>query len=203
MTDFYFIRHGQTKANALGLKQGTINTELTYLNEVGEQQAQHLHDNFDISFADRVIVSPLTRTKRTAEVLNQTAQLPVTEDIRLLEISYGDWDGQKNADLEADHGEVFDPVLHDVLPTYVDLTENGESFKHVEERADAVMQDYAKQDPDGKFIVVTHGFTVKAAVLAALKPESVMALPEPENTSLTKISLIDGRYYVWYYNRVK
>lgn len=203
MTDFYFIRHGQTKANALGLKQGTINTELTYLNEVGERQAQHLHDNFDISFADRVIVSPLIRTKRTAEVLNQTAQLPVTEDARLLEISYGDWDGKENAQLEAEHGEVFDPVLHDVLPTYVNLAKDGESFQHVEERAAAVMQDYAKQAPDGKFIMVTHGFTVKAAVLAALKPASLMTLPEPENTSLTKISLIDGQYYVWYYNRVK
>lgn len=29
-----------------------------------------------------------------------------------------------------------------------------------------------------------------------------MTLPEPDNTSVTKISLIDGRYYVWFYNRL-
>lgn len=39
MTEFYLIRHGQTKANVMKMKQGNINTEMTYLNEHGQQQA--------------------------------------------------------------------------------------------------------------------------------------------------------------------
>jgi len=35
MTEFYFIRHGQTTANVMKMKQGTINTEMTYLNDNG------------------------------------------------------------------------------------------------------------------------------------------------------------------------
>jgi Fructose-2,6-bisphosphatase len=62
MTEFYLIRHGQTNANATGLKQGTINSEITYLNDTGKKQIQTLADNFDISFADRLIHSPLRRT---------------------------------------------------------------------------------------------------------------------------------------------
>lgn len=37
MTDFYFVRHGQTSANAAGLKQGTINNDMTYLTETGKK----------------------------------------------------------------------------------------------------------------------------------------------------------------------
>ena len=65
MTQFYFIRHGQTKANVLKMKQGTINSEITYLNDNGQKQAETLRDHFDISFADRIISSPLNRTKQT------------------------------------------------------------------------------------------------------------------------------------------
>lgn len=202
MTDFYFIRHGQTQANAMGLKQGTIISDITHLTELGKQQAQQRHDQFDISFADRVIVSPLERTRQTAAIINQTAGLPVETDDRLLEISYGSWDGLKNADLERDHPEVFDHVLHDVLPTYTSVATDGETFDHVVGRVTKFMTDYGERYPDGKLIAVTHGFTVKAAVLSAMRPEHPMALPEPANTSVTKISLVDERFYVWWYNRL-
>lgn len=35
MTTFYFVRHGQTLANAAGLKQGQINSDITHLNDTG------------------------------------------------------------------------------------------------------------------------------------------------------------------------
>lgn len=201
MTEFYFIRHGQTEANALGLKQGTINSNITLLNETGKKQARHLRDHFDLQFADQLIASPLHRTQETAMILNTTADLPTATDARLLEISYGQWDGLKNLELQAQYPTVFDPFLHDVLPSYTRYATNGETFDHVIERVTDFMMDYAHRSADGKYIVVTHGFTVKAAALAALQPQDVMTLPEPDNTSVTKISLIDGRYCVWFYNR--
>ncbi len=204
MTDFYFIRHGQTSANAAGLKQGTINTAMTYLTETGKKQAQTVHERFAISFADRIIASPLQRTRETATILNQNANLPITYDKRLLEISYGDWDGSKNADLEAQYPEVFDHVLDDVLPSYVKLA-LGESFDQVIDRVTSFMTDTANQFPNEKIIVVTHGFTIKAAVLAALgRPDNMMVIQEPDNLSVTKITRTQdsAAYYLRYYNRV-
>ena len=96
MTEFYIVRHGRTFANAAGLKQGIINTPQTYLTDEGRAQAQLLAQNFDLRDFDALYVSPLERTKQTAAILNEEAQLPVIEDGRLLEISYGDWDGQPN-----------------------------------------------------------------------------------------------------------
>ncbi len=203
MTVFYLIRHGQTTANVQGLKQGTINTAITQLTATGISQAERLHDQFDWSFANRIVVSPLDRTQQTAAIVNQTALLPVELDDRLLEISYGSWDGQSNAALQAQHPDVFDPVLNDVLPTYVNAAPDGESFGHVMGRVDHFMRDFATQAPDEAILAVTHGFTIKAAVLTALSLPETVPLPEPMNTSVTKISFEpqSQQYYLWYYNR--
>lgn len=202
MTTFYFIRHGQTDANAMGLKQGTINDNRTHLTALGRQQAAALRRHFDISFADQLYVSPLDRTRETAAILNTNAHLPVRIDERLLEISYGAWDGQANAALMTAHPEVFDPVLKDVLPNYTSVAQDGETFLQVQTRVAAFMQEVAAAQADGKIIVVTHGFTVKAAALVATQTPQPMSLPEPANTSVTQIQLTAGRYFVWSYNQV-
>ncbi|MEE8824218.1 phosphoserine phosphatase 1 [Lentilactobacillus sunkii] len=204
MTEFYFVRHGQTAANAAGLKQGTINSEITYLSETGKKQAESLQKGFDISFADQIIASPLQRTKDTATILNQSANLPVTYDKRLLEISYGKWDGQKNADLMAQYPDLFDHTLNDVFPSYADVAD-GEPFNQVIGRVDAFMTDVSEKYPDQSIILVTHGFTIKAAVLAAIgRPDDMMVVEEPDNTSVTRITknVSTDSYYLRYYNRV-
>ncbi len=204
MTDFYFVRHGQTAANAAGLKQGTINTEITYLSETGKKQAESLRKGFDISFADQIIASPLQRTKDTAAILNRDANLPVTYDKRLLEISYGSWDGEKNADLMSKYPELFDHVLNDALPTYAAVAD-GETFSHVIDRIDAFMTEVSAKYPDQKIVLITHGFTIKAAVLAAIGcPTDMMVIEEPDNTSVTRITrdVSNNSYYLRYYNRV-
>ncbi|WP_047998746.1 histidine phosphatase family protein [Lactiplantibacillus herbarum] len=203
MTTFYLIRHGQTAANAQQLKQGTIDTPITYLNTVGQRQATVLHDAFDISFADRLICSPLKRTRTTAAILNRGRGVPVSVDERLLEISYGQWDGCQNKQLLADYPQHFDPLLQDVLPSYVQVATAGETFEHVISRGRAFMMEMVAMHPDDQIIVVTHGFTVKAMVLACLEPADLMSLPEPENTSVTKVTIDAGhhRAYLNYYNR--
>jgi probable phosphoglycerate mutase len=201
MTEFYLIRHGQTSANAMGLKQGTINTDITYLNDNGKKQAQNLHDKFDISFADRIICSPLDRTRNTAEILNNGRNLPMDIDDRLLEISYGQWDGKKNSDLRKQYPDVFNAYWNDVLPTYVKYATEGERFEDVIKRAHEFLVDTTNKYPDEKIIVVTHGFTVKAFALDVLRPSDLMSLPEPQNTSVTKIDAVSAdETYLEYYN---
>lgn len=199
MTTFYFVRHGQTTANATGLKQGTINDARTHLTKLGHAQAAHLADQFDLSPMDALFVSPLDRTQETAAHLH--TELTPQLDPRLLEISYGSWDGQPNADLEARYPQVFDPTLHDVLPTYTQVASDGETFTHVQARVADFMTDVESRYPQGHVVCVTHGFTVKSAALVALQAQDPMTLPEPDNTSVTKLSKVGDHYYLWYYNR--
>ena len=116
MTELYIIRHGQTTANVAGLKQGTIDDERTYLSETGVTQAKELASALDLTGFTTLYHSPLHRTVETAQIVNQTAHLPMVADDRLLEISYGDWDGQLNSALMAKYPDLFDPQINDVRP---------------------------------------------------------------------------------------
>lgn len=201
MTTFYFIRHGQTTANAMGLKQGTINDARTHLSAIGQAQAKQLATQFSLQDKAALFVSPLDRTQETAALLDPKHFLTPQLDARLLEISYGSWDGRRNAELEAQYPQVFDTVLNDVLPSYVEVAQGGESFEAVQTRVADFMQEVAKHYVAQSVVCVTHGFTVKAAALVALQPKDPMSLPEPDNTSVTKLTLANGKYYLDYYNR--
>ena len=203
MTEFYLVRHGQTTANATGIKQGSINSEMTHLTEVGKAQVGKLHETFDISNFDQIISSPLFRTLETTNILNDGYDLPVSTDKRLIEISYGQWDGLKNDDLKADYPELFDPYVQDVLPSYVKEATHGETFDEVADRIKEFLVETAKKFPDQKILLVTHGFAIKAAMLGLFHPDNPMMIPEPDNASVTKLIVLgeNRRYYLKYYNR--
>ena len=202
MTEFYLIRHGQTTGNTQGIKQGTTNTAITHLNETGQQQAQRLHDHFAIDFADQLFVSPLIRTQQTAAIVTQTAALPQTVDQRLLEISYGRWDGQLNAELKQQYPALFSDLTGDVLPAYA-AEAGGETFADVERRVADFVAEKVRDYPTGKLVVVTHGFTVRSFVVNALQVPHPLAVPEPDNTSVTKIRVTaKGQQVLEYFNRI-
>jgi probable phosphoglycerate mutase len=198
MTTFYFVRHGQTLANASGLKQGQINTENTELNETGIQQVTRLAEHFDLDFAQHLVASPLNRTQQTAALLNKTGQLSLQTDERLLEISYGQWDGKSNQKLMTAYPDVFDDILHDVLPQYVKYATEGETFEQVVERVQIFLDEMTKNYPTDNIVVVTHGFTIKAVIMATfgITPATIH-LPEPGNASMTKLTqTTDGQKYL-------
>ncbi|KAA8435085.1 histidine phosphatase family protein [Weissella sagaensis] len=203
MTTFYFVRHGQTLANASGLKQGQINTENTELNETGIQQVTRLAEHFDLDFAQHLVASPLNRTQQTAALLNKTGQLSLQTDERLLEISYGQWDGKSNQKLMTAYPDVFDDILHDVLPQYVKYATEGETFEQVVERVQIFLDEMTKNYPTDNIVVVTHGFTIKAVIMATfgITPATIH-LPEPGNASMTKLTqTTDGQKYLHFFNQ--
>lgn len=202
MTEFYLIRHGQTTANALGLKQGTINDERTYLSARGKQQALALARHFHPANLTALYVSPLHRTRQTAEIVNAALKLPVTVDERLLEISYGDWDGQSNAKLMQAYPDLFYPLINDVRPNYA-ATAHGERFTDVEERVRDFTTAVVKRQPHDRVLVVTHGFTVRSFAANTTGAQGLTLL-EPANCSVTKIVVEPqtGAQHLIYYNRV-
>lgn len=154
MTTFYFVRHGQTLANAAGLKQGQINSDITHLDDTGRRQVNELAKHFDISFADSLVISPLHRTAQTANILNETAALPVRTDERVLEISYGEWDGKQNQQLIADFPDVFNLVLHDVTENYTKYAVSGETFSQVVNRVNLFLMKRPNKIPMAKSLLL-------------------------------------------------
>ncbi|KJV10577.1 hypothetical protein VZ95_03985 [Elstera litoralis] len=100
---FLFIRHGETDYNRRGVRcGGDIDIPLT---AQGAAQAKAAAEQLlaDGLRPDAIFVSPLQRTRRTAEILAETLGFtePLIPHEGLRERRLGDWNGQPIADTQA------------------------------------------------------------------------------------------------------
>ena len=124
MKEIYFIRHGQTNENSLGIRQGSeINSEL---NELGREQAKKSGKylkkyringkNFDC-----IISSPMKRAMETAEIIGKEIKYPKKIEIldELIELRRGKMSGLSEdnkyrkriaKELEKKQKEIGDPI---------------------------------------------------------------------------------------------
>ncbi len=92
---FYFVRHGETEANARQVLAGAgLDTPL---NDQGHAQAKKLAAALKVTInhpLHRIVASHMTRTRQTAEYLALHLKLPIelTPDWR--EWHLGEWEGQ-------------------------------------------------------------------------------------------------------------
>lgn len=146
------VRHGRTEANRAGLLLGRLDVGLDPL---GERQAQAVADA--VGPVDRVVCSPLQRTRATAEAWG----VPVHADDRWLELDYGSFDGTPLHEVPSD---VWNRWRHDL--DYA--PPGGESLRDLGERVRAACDDLAADARDGHVVVVTHVSPIKAAAAWAL-----------------------------------
>jgi broad specificity phosphatase PhoE len=148
------VRHGRTAHNAAGRLLGRLDPEL---DATGERQAEALAAA--VGPVDRVISSPLRRTRQTADAFG----CPVELDERWIELDYGSLDGTPLVDVPR---ELWERWRAD--PTFA--PEGGESLAALGQRVRAALAELAEaQGPgSGTTVVVTHVSPVKAAVTWAL-----------------------------------
>lgn len=86
----YLMRHGETRWNKDMRLQGCADTEL---NEKGISLAKTVGEKLRGVEFHRAFTSPLIRAKQTAEYVLQDRNIPLVEDNRIREISFGVWEG--------------------------------------------------------------------------------------------------------------
>src|SRR5262249_36100488 len=107
--ELYFVRHGQTDWNAEGRYQGSRDIPL---NDIGRAQARlngellrMLLDRSQRAATDFTwYVSPLSRTRETMDLIRGKIGEPIpdiTIDPRLVEVSFGDYEGFLHTELAA------------------------------------------------------------------------------------------------------
>jgi broad specificity phosphatase PhoE len=155
--ELYFIRHGQTDWNAEGRYQGSRDIPL---NDIGRGQADKnggllrdlLARDGRSPFDFRWYVSPLSRTRETMERVRRqfSVALPeVTADPRLIEISFGIYEGRLHTELSAGEMTIAgerDAGFWDFRPP------SGESYADLAQR----VADFGSS-LSGPSIVVAHG----------------------------------------------
>ncbi len=137
---FYFLRHGETGWNKIRKTQGQYDSSL---NDKGRQQAQRAGEILASEPIERIVSSPLSRVRHTAEAVARHHDVEITFDDDLKECHLGDMQGQPNGEWLADYwvGD-FDPP-------------NGETFRTFANRVWLAMGRAADLGPNT--LIVAHG----------------------------------------------
>lgn len=96
-TVFYLTRHGQTEWNLQKRMQGHQNSALTAL---GEQQAEWLRDRLEVENLGAIYSSTSPRALHTAQILRGKRSLPIHQQVSLMEINMGSWEGMNTDQIQ-------------------------------------------------------------------------------------------------------
>lgn len=174
----YLVRHGQTAFNAEGRLQGHVDSPLTELGRAQAAQAGAALKRLTGGGEGwRIISSPLGRARDTAEAIRAALAAPEVEiDARLIELSWGDWDGGLRADLKARHPEAFGET------GWAFTAPIGEAY----DAAQARLRDWLSTlppEPERRIIAVSHGVAGRLlrGVYAGLSKAETLAQQVPQD----------------------
>lgn len=151
VTRIVAIRHGETSWNSVGRLQGHTDIEL---NAHGLWQAQQMAQVLAERDLDAIHSSDLKRALQTAQALAQTTGLPLEVSDQWRERSFGSFEGQSFADIEASDPEsarrwrAREPDFS---------APGGESLRQFHARVLAQLNTIAARSAGQHIAIVTHG----------------------------------------------
>jgi broad specificity phosphatase PhoE len=194
-TRFWLIRHALVEENARAFLYGIMDVALCETTLVAQAPMYR-------ALADRLprpatwMVTPLTRTRRTAEAIFAAGypRAELGEEPRLIEQSLGEWQGLPHAELPA----------RLTMPTHAfwplggrERPPGGESMEDVIARAGAALDELAATHDGEDVVIVSHGGTIRAAVAHALRIGADHALHlSVQNLSLTRLEWSEAGWRV-------
>lgn len=173
----YLLRHGETDYNRTRRVQGQLDSQL---NDLGRQQARAMAELLARLIPDpsgwRLVSSPLSRTRDTAQAVADALGLTVETDERLIEISCGDWQDRTYAELHAEHPEVFG------RRDWFFNAPGGETYEQVMNRVSDWLGEQPPE-PQRRVIAVSHGVAGRLlrGAYAGLPREAVLQQDVPQD----------------------
>jgi broad specificity phosphatase PhoE len=175
----YLIRHGETEWNRAGRMQGQLDSPLT---ERGQTQARAVGETLaELTGGGdglALVASPLGRTMATATLIAEAlGAKDIAADERLMEMSWGDWDGLTHPEIEArSPGE----LARRKAGRWDHLPPGGESYAITALRVTCFLADV---DPEQPLVVVSHGGTgrVIRGLYGSLSQDEMLTLEQPQD----------------------
>ncbi len=182
-TTVYFVRHGQTAANAGSIIQGHMDVPL---DELGLTQANIVAGRLKDFPFDAIYSSDLSRASVTAEKIAGSRPVITTEQLR--EWHLGHWQGKSLEEIKTIFKEEYQWYLTDDPEfTVVD----GESSREFAERAKNFMKEIADKHPGQNVLCVSHGGFLTKVFKNAMQVESLPHRPRIFNTAICCFRTID------------
>jgi phosphoserine phosphatase len=144
------MRHGETAWNRERRVMGDLDIALTGEGRLQCTAAAALLETFAI---DRIVSSPLRRAAESADIVASHLGIAVTQDARLVEVRFGEWQGRTYDEVACDPRYALfasDPVVHP--------TPGGETVECVQRRG---LDGLACIGEGENVLFVTHGDIIR------------------------------------------
>lgn len=183
-TTLYLVRHGESEANAAHVFAGQTDSPLT---PRGREQAKVVARHLRPIPFDRIVTSPLSRTKDTAAEIAAGRGIDVEIFPELIEIHVGDAAGKSFDELRG-------------LPNYdgegFHQWPGGESLEQVEERAMRTVDRIVAESPGRTICIVGHGGVTRILVSGFMGVLPKLIRLPATNTNITLVTHDPERGYV-------
>lgn len=193
MREIVFVRHAESQANRDGVWNGRTDGPLS---DEGRRTLGPLADRLADRRFDRVISSPLERTRATAEAFADDFEI----DDQFVEIDLGVWEGRRLEEIQAEDREELERAIKD---RDVPMGRTGETLNQAGRRAIAAVDGLAESLEDGQTAaVVTHGGFLQAVLHRHLTGGGRRVHAFTLNTGITRLVFEFGRPRLSVFNDV-
>lgn len=192
MLEIYITRHGATEWNMENRLQGSLNSELT---DSGVRNAVQLGKRLSDKEFNVIYTSPSKRALDTANLLNTGKSIPLTIIDDLTEISFGDWEGKTQEEIEKDFKEEYDNFWYNPHQ-YDHRAHNAEAIMAFKSRVEQTMKQIIEANKNGRILIVTHGVVIRAIMsfFWNIPTEKMWDPPVIHGTSLSVVKY-DGKHF--------
>jgi broad specificity phosphatase PhoE len=155
----YLIRHGATGAN---LENRFAGRSPEPLHPTGIKQIKKVGTELESCKIKRIFCAPLSRTRQTAEILQNKLNIPVTVSDGLTEINIPHWDGLTKQEIREKFGAEYPTWLNS--PEFFALP-GCETLAEVQERSRQALITIVTAEPAGNLLIVSHLIVIRCLVL--------------------------------------
>ncbi|TCK98625.1 adenosylcobalamin phosphatase [Natranaerovirga hydrolytica] len=152
--DIYIVRHPETQGNVNKIIYGKSHYPYTM---TGEEQVNTILGQLEKINIEKIIASPLKRTKDLAEAIAYTKDVSLECDQRLEEMGFGILENLTLGEVEKQHPKVYEHYLNH-YETYT--IPNGENFLDFRKRVVSFAKELANMT-HSSVLIVSHGRVIK------------------------------------------
>ena len=183
-TQLIFLRHGETPHTAEKRFSGS-GGDNPGLSDTGRAQALAAAEYLArIGGVDALVVSPMRRTRETAEAVADKLGLEAIVDEGWQEVDFGDWDGHTFAEIQ----QKWPDAMNAWLDSTAVAPPGGDSFDTCARRARSARDGLLARYPGKTVVVVTHVTPIKLMVRSVLQaPMASLFRMELRPATLTEI----------------
>ncbi len=156
---YFVMRHGESENNVARTVSSDVNGSYGLTAQGREQVAERLAELEKLGIT-RIIASPFKRTRETADIVASHLKLLISEDARLGEFHFGEFNGKSY--------DTFLEYERTDTSSYAHPVPGGESYLDAKRRFAAVLYELEEKYKNEHILIISHGIAAEVLEPVAL-----------------------------------